>query len=130
MKKKFVGWFMTIIWLFALTFSLVGCNKEVDPVIICVEHVTEGQTLLSYMKEMQTREELSFDIQNGLINSINGTSNAGSSYWMLYTTDTDNANTAWGTYTYQDEILGSAIYGAEMLVVKNGEIYIWSYETM
>lgn len=129
MKNRCLAWFMSLLSFCVVSFSLTACKKEVDPVIITVEHATENQTLLSYMETLQEDGVLTFEIQNGMITKINGTSNFGSSYWMLYTTDNENANTQLGSYTYNEQVLGSALYGAETLTVKNGETYVWSYET-
>jgi hypothetical protein len=47
---------------------------------------------------------------------------------MLYTSDTDNANTAWGEVEYKGEVYGSAILGAEALTIKEGCLYIWIFQ--
>lgn len=98
-------------------------------VAIIVENATEGQTLLSYMETLQADGEITFSVRGGLLVTLNGTSNTTKSYWMLYTTDADNSNEAWGTYVYNGETLASSMYGVESLVVKNGETYIWTYQT-
>ena len=64
-----------------------------------------------------------------MVVSVNGIANADPSYWMLYTSDADNANAAWGTAEYKGEKYGSAMFGAEKLKIKNGEIYIWVYQS-
>ena len=51
------------------------------------------------------------------------------SYWMLYTSDSENANQEWGTFEYEDSIYGSATLGADALIVKEDCIYIWAYQT-
>jgi hypothetical protein len=48
---------------------------------------------------------------------------------MIYTTDEDNSNTAWGLVEYNGKTYGSAMYGAEELKVKQGESYIWLYQS-
>ena len=130
MKRKVSVLFVVLIFFMTLCLGVVACQKgEVQDVVIMVENATQGQTLLSYMQELQEENKLSFVLQNGMVTKINGTSNAVSSYWMLYTTDVENANTAWGTYEYNGQTLGSAISGAETLIVKNGETYVWTYQT-
>ena len=130
MKRKVSVLFVVLIFFMTLCLGVVACQKgEVQDVVIMVENATQGQTLLSYMQELQEENKISFVLQNGMVTKINGTSNAVSSYWMLYTTDVENANTAWGTYEYNGQTLGSAISGAETLIVKNGETYVWTYQT-
>ena len=97
--------------------------------VIVVENATQEQTLLSYMQDLQEEDVFSFTLQNGMVTKMNGTSNSTNSYWMLYTTDTENANTSWGTYEYNGETLGSAALGVGELVVKNGATYVWTYQT-
>jgi hypothetical protein len=48
---------------------------------------------------------------------------------MLYTSDSDNSNVAWGEIEYDSNVYGSAILGAEMLTVKDGCLYIWVYQS-
>ena len=87
--------------------------------------------LIDYMEDLKENGELEFTISNGMINSINGTENpADYSYcWMLYTSDEDNANAAWGVVEYKGEEYGSAISGAETLVIKPDQLYIWVYKS-
>ena len=72
---------------------------------------------------------LTFETSGGMITSINGVANpADFSYcWMLYTSDEEMANNAWGTIVVNDKTLGSAIVGAESLPVIEGAMYVWEY---
>ncbi len=124
--KRIVTIFLTIL----CSFCLFACKeKEVAPVVIDLNEVTveENAVLLDVMEDLQSRGELTFAIENGMVVAINGTKNATNAYWMLYTSDTDNANDAWGTYEYEGESLGSAVVGAATLEVKTGELYVWVY---
>lgn len=114
----------------SLALCLSACNKNevVQPVVITVEGATDGQTLKSYMDGMESKGQISFVISDGMVTEINGVKQAANCYWMLYTDDSENADTSWGTCEYEGKTLGSAIYGAETLTVKNGCIYIWRYE--
>ena len=68
---------------------------------------------------------------DGMITSINGIENPAdfSSCWMLYTSDVENSNTAWGTVEYQGVKYGSAISGAETLKIKPDQLYIWVFQS-
>lgn len=133
MKNLKKNWLALLLCLVATVFGMcfVGCKKNVDAnaerVAITVSQATEGKTLLQYMEDMQEDGELTFTIEKGMVTSINGTKNTTNTYWMLYTSDTENANTAWGTYTYDGQELGSSTLGAESLTIKNGCVYVWVF---
>ncbi len=112
--------------LLLVVFTLVlGCgDSSVEPVVISVSGVSENVTLIQYM----TDNDVNYKSENGMITEINGTKNSTNCYWMLYTSDTQNANTAWGEYKYNDQTLGSATLGAGELIVKNDHVYVWVYQ--
>ena len=128
---------------FALIFSLASCFQkpplvlEVAETYIVIEPdndqipITENMTLLDCMQELKEDGELQFELKDGMITSVNGIENAAdwSNCWMLYTSDEDNANTAWGTVEYVTQVFGSAISGAETLKIKDGYLYIWVYQS-
>ena len=114
--------------------SLIACNKNksTEPVVITAnfsKYDLENKTLKDFMIILQNEEKLSFTSSNGMIDSINGISNTTNSYWMLYTDDTELSNNAWGTIEYNGKTYASAMYGFEDLTLKDGCIYIWSYQT-
>ena len=135
MKKKVVSLVSLISAVLAL-FSLValaGCHTssvtaDVD-VVIRATAEQDGMTLLAVMEELQAAGELSFTVSDGMVVELNGTKQTPSSYWMLYTSDRENANEQWGTHEYEGEVLGSATLGAGELAVKAGCVYLWSFES-
>lgn len=136
MKRKLISIFTLIFTVFLTAALFVGCKKEPvtlngDFVVITAEEDADGKTLLAYMNELKEEEKLSFEISDGMVTSIDGKSNAAdfSACWMLYTSDSENANEAWGVVEYEDKSYGSATLGAESLIVKEGEVYIWWYQT-
>ena len=134
MKCKITSLFVSLLLVFsAMLFVSCGKDKDVDPVVIDLGgvEVSGGETLLDIMEALEEEGELSFKCTDGMITSINGTANAVTynPCWMLYTSDEENANTAWGTFEHNGETLGSAVVGAESLVVKTGEIYVWVYQS-
>lgn len=92
--------------------------------------ITENTTLLDYMNSLKEDGQLEFEIENGMINSVNGIKNPSdwSKCWMLYTSDSDNSNSAWGEVEYNGKVYGSAIFGAETLKVKDGFTYVWIFK--
>ncbi len=131
MKRKRISFFT---FLLVVLFSLCGfsCKEEkVDPVVIDLNGrtVAANATLLDVMEELQAEGSLTLTIENGMITGLNGVKNSviAKSYWMLYTTDEENSNTAWGTYTYEGQVLASSTYGAEELLAKENELYVWVY---
>lgn len=136
MKRKITVFFTMLIAAVTLVFaafSFTACNekKDVEPVVIYMETtpISRGQSLLDVMTTLEADGELSFTEENGMIVKLNGTKNEGSSYWMLYTSDAEYANTAWGTYEYEGQTYGSATLGATELPFNVKETYIWVYQT-
>ena len=128
--------------LLAGSLLLTGCQSE--PLVIkdsdtyiVIKTTQEAMgkdgdmVLMDYMLKLKEKGELEFEIQNGMITSINGIANPAdySSCWMLYTSDEENANSAWGVVEYQGKQYGSAIAGAETLKIKADQIYIWVYKS-
>lgn len=89
-------------------------------------------TLMDYMTQLKEDGKLDFEISDGMITSINGVENPVdySSCWMLYTSDEENANKAWGTVEYEGKEYGSAVSGAEALKIKADQLYIWVYKSL
>lgn len=140
MKNLKKSWIALLLCLIAAVFGVcfTGCNKkqgyaktEVNSkdyvVAITVVEASKDATLLNAMECAQDDEKLTFTISDGMVTNINGTAQTANTYWMLYTSDTENANTAWGTYVYDGQELGSAMFGAESLTVKEGCVYVWVY---
>lgn len=84
---------------------------------------------LEYMDVLQNANELTYEIKDGMIVALNGKANTTNSYWMLYTSDSEHANSEWGTAEYNGNVYGSATLGATELPIKDGCIYIWVYQT-
>ena len=101
-----------------------------DMVAIRVLKVQGEETLIGVMQTLQADGELTFTESGGMIMSINGKANTTdwSACWMLYTSDAELANNAWGEVEYKGEKLGSAIVGANELPVVEGAVYVWSYQ--
>lgn len=140
--KKFFNTIIAIA-LSVIVFSFFGCSpkeplviKESDTyIVISVTKeqmdITDTTTLVDYMNSLKNDGQLTFEINNGMVSSVNGIDNPSdwSSCWMLYTSDADNANSAWGTIEYNGSVYGSAVLGAESLMVKDGCIYIWVFQS-
>ena len=121
---------------------LAGCQseplviKESDTCIVLkvTEEAIGGNTdmvLIDYMDTLVKEGKLTCTIENGMVTSINSIDNPAdfSSCWMLYTSDADNSNAAWGTVEFEGAQYGSAISGAETLKIKAGQLYIWVYKS-
>ena len=134
--KRILTTVLTFLLLFTLSSSLIACKKEVEitdeAVIIRVDisKVEEGATLKDYMDYLNREGKLSYEASSGMVLSINGKSGNASTYWMLYTSDTQNSNAQWGSCVYEGETYYSASLGFEQLVVKDGELYIWTLQSM
>lgn len=133
---------LLLVLILAFSVLLSGCQKE--PLVIkdsetCIvikptKESMDGNTdmlLIDYMNKLAEEGELACTISNGMITSINGIENPAdfSSCWMLYTSDAENSNTAWGTVEYEGVEYGSAISGAEVLKIKADQLYIWVFQS-
>lgn len=143
--KKTMKKFLSVLLVMAILagmFLLTACQneklviKDSDTYIVIktTEKAIDGatdMTLMDYMETLKEKGELEYSISNGMITSINGIDNPAdySSCWMLYTSDEDNANVAWGTAEYEGKEYGSAISGAETLKIKPDQLYIWVYKS-
>ena len=127
---------MTMLVLLTACRSEPLVIKDSDTYIVVktTQEAMDGKTdmlLIDYMEQLKQKGELEFSVSNGMITSINGIANPAdySSCWMLYTSDEENANAAWGTVEYEGKQYGSAISGAETLKIKPDQLYIWVYKS-
>lgn len=136
LKRKMVSLLLVIVAIFS--FVCCGAGKvECETLTITPTRVfftvkkTDGQaTVLDCMEYLtENVDGFSYKIAGGMVTEINGKVNAAdfSGCWMLYTSDEELSNNAWGVTAYEGQTLGSAILGAEALVVEVGEIYAWEY---
>ena len=102
-------------------------------VVIKVDEVSGNATLIHALDSVKG-DNFNYEISGGMITSVNGVQNkADWSYcWMIYTNDTDFANTDtnnWGEEKVCDGITyGSAILGAESLPVTQNCYYMLYYK--
>ena len=138
MKRKFLSILLVAVALFCLLSCGGGevkctlAEMSETRVVISVEETDGKGTLLSCMEYLgEENSSSTYDFSIGMLTAINGKSNdaVANQYWMLYTSDGEMANTAWGSVEYEGKTLGSAIIGAEVLIVKEGETYVWVYQS-
>ena len=131
--KRISNLFLTLFTFILFSFAFTACKTPVtadgDYVLLTAKNVEEQTTLVEYMQTLQEDGKLSYTVEDGMVVSINGKANEANSYWMLYTTDDEFSNEAWGTIEYEEITYKSASLGAEELVVKEGETYVWVYTT-
>ena len=138
--KRLISLFVVLV--LACSMLLTGCKteplviKDSDTYIVIkpTKESMEGNEemfLIDYMDQLSQEGVLACTIRDGMITSINGIENPAdfSSCWMLYTSDVENANTAWGTVEYEGVEYGSAISGAEALKIKPDQLYIWVFQS-
>ncbi len=126
------------ILLLSCTVLLAGCKSE--PLVIkdsetCIviqpDKSGADMMLIDYMEKLAAQGQMTCTISNGMVTSINGIENPAdySSCWMLYTSDPETSNTAWGTVSYNGKEYGSAVSGAETLAIQPGQLYIWVFQS-
>lgn len=134
--KKFLTFAISLIAIVAC-FFIGACDKspiqaDENTVIITASDESfdfEGKKLIDYMNRLQDKGELTFEVSDGMVTTVNGKSQANNSYWMIYTNDADNSNEAWGTFEHEGKIYGSATLGVEELPLKEGCIYVLAYQS-
>ncbi len=129
----------TLLLVFTLSFCALfaGCNKgplvlkETDTFVVITAQTDEDLTLIEYINSLDEYKDM-FVIENGMVTSIDGVANTAnwSHSWMIYTSDSEIANKAWGEVEYKGNVYGSAILGASQLKVKNGCLYIFVYQSL
>jgi len=141
MQRKIISFF-TFLLVLALSIGFVGCKetrestsivrteKQENLFAIYFEEAGEGEKLIDVMKSLKKKGELTYVLENGMLMEMNGKANAAdfSACWMLYTTDEELSNSAWGTVEYDGKTLGSAMFGANDMPVVTGETYVWVYQ--
>lgn len=149
MKRKICSIITLFLTLVLCICGCTACKKETGEtkslvlesvtetmVVMKIVEAEEGATALSALTKLKEDGAIDFISKQGAygayITSINGKAEQASGTsgysWMLYTSDTDNASTEFGSVEYNGKTYGQASAGASSLVVKEGEYYIWSYE--
>ena len=137
---KYISLFL-ILAIFSCLAFLVSCADKTENIsvekaegslVISVgeDELSDGDiSLLDHMKKLEEKGEFTFTVSDGMITSIDGVENT-DKYWMLYTSDTDNSNSAWGTVTHDGNTYSSASCGAKELILKPDHTYIWLYKAV
>ena len=155
LKKKTIACSLVVL-LLSFAVGFFGCDNYIPPTntldtkVLFVDEKTyvfeasealfEGtdiQTsdikLIDYMDRLVTLEALTYQASTSqfgmFIDSINGVAGLPSQYWMIYSTDTANSDTAWGEYNFDGKTLGSASLGASELPIIYGELYAFVLES-
>ena len=135
MKKTVKLLTLLLALIFALSLTACGRNPvtvDKDSVIITArasEYQIEGKKLLDFMETIREDGKIDFTVKDGMITSVNGRENGLSSFWMIYTDDTEYSNSAWGEVEYQGKKYFSASLGICELPVKDGATYILIYQS-
>lgn len=142
MKRKF--YFLTIFLLATmLVVNLFGCKPKGTTEKVTLEFSSENMIVmtivetkgeasaLSALTKLKKDGKVEFVAQQSAygayITSINGKAEINGYSWMLYTSDEEFSTTDYGTVEYNGKQYGQASLGADSLIVKEGEIYIWAY---
>ena len=142
MKRKLTTFITILLVLCISLFAITGCDGEKSDVkaqilsstqttvVIKITQTDGKATLLDAMEYLKEQNQLTYqkDAQN-MIKAINGSQAGANSFWALYTSDSEMANAEWGTFDYQGQILGSAIFGANDLEVIQNGVYVWDLTT-
>ena len=90
--------------------------------------VESNGTLEDTLNELAADKKLTFSgdssIAGLMITKIDNITLSGNQFFALYTNDTDNSDTAWGTYQVFGKTLGSALVGVSSLNIKDDCLYV------
>lgn len=129
MKKLFVSAAAVAV---ALACVLLGaCSNYADPVAFTADASNfdyTDKTVEDYMNYLQDAGEIAFEINDGFVDSINGTANTSNTYWLIYSNDEEYTTDDF-TIEYEGEIYGLTTLGVTELPVKEGCVYVWYYQT-
>ncbi len=149
MKRKISHLIALLLMFVFYIYGCTACKKETGEtkslvlesvtdtmVVMKIVEAEENATALNALTKLKEEGKIDFISKQGAygayITAINGKaeqSSGTSGYsWMLYTSDTENSSTEFGSVIYDGKTYGQAATGASSLVVKAGEYYIWSYE--
>lgn len=87
----------------------------------------KDKTLKNYLDVLVEKELISYELEGTMVVTINGlTAKAeDNAYWMIYSNDSDNTNTEWGTYEYEGVTYASTTLGIVDLPIKDGCTYVF-----
>lgn len=135
--KKVIAVLLLVV---ATCSALFACNKSgtttEDNRLVLTPYVAltpdesyAGQTLIEFMDDQKQQGKLSYTAEDGTygayVTSINGISITSDKYWLVYTDDEENANSACGEILYGDKVYAFAVSGVSSLVITAGCSYIW-----
>ena len=137
MKKKLTIASILFALICALCAFAACSKKDVDPVVLNTADteytITDTSTLKDYMDYLKDKGEFNYSYSEGaygaFLESVNGVANTTNCYWMIYTDDTENSSTEWGSYDYDGKTLGSANFGISDMPLKENTIYVFAYQS-
>lgn len=91
---------------------------------------TTALTLEAVLDELATDKKVTYSGTKTsgslFVEVIDNITPAANSYFLIFSDDTDNVNSAWGTYAYEDVTYSSTASGITVLPVKDGKTYIFT----
>ena len=123
--KKTVS--LLLVLVIACVF-LCACDAVGKKVVLTPQSEFVGQALSEFMTAEKDKGKLDFTVDDsGMVTSIDGIKNTTNKFWMLYTDDAENSDTAWGTIEHDGKTYASATLGATALIIAENCTYIWVY---
>lgn len=137
MKVKILISFTLLFITFITCFS--GCKNEgtakasivlseQNKVVIKVYETDGNASLMDVMSSLKESGKINFIAKQGMVTEINGKEAPERYSWFLYASDQEFSNALWGTIEYDGKTFGSAILGAESLIVIENGYYVWALE--
>lgn len=137
--KKFSKIFAAVLAVAILTAAFAACNgynavKETEDVVaITVSSKVmslEGKNLVDYLNKLQSDDKISYEASDGYINTVNGKTAdyaKDKTSWMIYTSDEEMGNAAWGTYEFEGKTYYSAVVGINDYPLVEGTVILFAF---
>lgn len=137
--KKFGKILATAMALAVLVAAFAACNgynavkSTEDVVAVTVSGKVmdlDGKNLVDYLNKLQSDDKFSYSADNGYVTTVNGKTadyQKDRTSWMMYTSDKEMGNEAWGTYEFEGQTYYSAIVGINDYPLAEGTVILFVF---
>lgn len=128
---------MAVVIVFSCVLAFTACvNDPIQQtetavfVTVDTKYMSDlkDKTLKNYLDVLVEKEFITYELEGTMVVTINGlTANyeKDKTSWMIYSNDSENTNTEWGTYEYEGVTYSSTTLGVVDLPIKDGCTYVF-----
>ncbi len=115
----------------ACDYNAVKTTEDVVAVTVSDKVMSlDGKNLVDYLDELVKKGDFSYSASNGMVTTVNGKTAdyaADKTSWMIYTSDEDLGNAAWGTYEFEGKTYYSATLGIGDYPLSEGTVILFVF---